>query len=111
MKAINNFERKRLDFCIKPAISRGGRDVYVINNKLKIMSFQNSREKHLNLKILKQAIKILKEKVSFIDGKIKNTCLRFRYFVQKWFFNKFSLQRRIIQLCQIVDILLLIIKN
>ncbi len=64
MKAINNFERKRLDFCIKPAISRGGRDVYVINNKLKkITSFQNSREKHLNLKDFKTNYKnFLKKK-------------------------------------------------
>ena len=63
MRAIKNFEKKRLEFCIKPAISRGGRDVYVINNKLKkIMSFQNSREKHLNLKDFKKNYKNLLKK-------------------------------------------------
>ena len=51
---LGNFEKKRLEFCIKPAISRGGRNVYVINNNLiKITSFQNSREKHLSLKKFK----------------------------------------------------------
>ena len=63
IKAINNFKKKRLDFCIKPAISRGGRDVYVINNKLKkIVSFQDSREKHLSLKNFKKNYKNLLNK-------------------------------------------------
>lgn len=63
MEAINNFEKRRLEFCVKPSISRGGRDVYVINNKLKkITSFQNSREKHLNLKDFKKNYKNLLKK-------------------------------------------------
>ena len=48
---IKFFKNKKLEFCVKPAISRGSRDVYVINNKLKkILNFENSREKHLNIK-------------------------------------------------------------
>jgi carbamoyl-phosphate synthase large subunit len=56
---IKFFEKKKLEFCLKPAVSRGGRDVVVINNKLKkILSFQNSRERHVNIKDFKSNYKL-----------------------------------------------------
>ena len=59
VSGIKFFKNKKIDFCIKPAISRGGRNVFVINNKLKkISSFQNSREKHINLNDFKKKYKI-----------------------------------------------------
>ena len=56
--SIKYFEKIKKNFCVKPSVSRGGRDVYVINNKIKnILSFQNSREKHLSLKKFKKNYK------------------------------------------------------
>lgn len=58
ISSIKYFERLKKNFCVKPSVSRGGRDVYVINNKIKnILSFQNSREKHLSLKKFKKNYK------------------------------------------------------
>ena len=63
-KKFKFFKMKKINFCIKPAISRGGRDVYIIDDSLsKKVYFQNSREIHLNSKIFfKEAIKYLKRK-------------------------------------------------
>lgn len=58
IQAINFFKQKKMDFCVKPAVSRGGRDVYLIDNKMKKMSaFQGSREMHLNIKDFKKNFK------------------------------------------------------
>lgn len=49
---IKLFNKKKINYCLKPSISRGGRDVFIINNKLKTKYyFQSSREIHLNQKI------------------------------------------------------------
>lgn len=55
---INSFKdlkkkiKKIKEFVIKPAVSRGGRDVYVVSNKIKgYRSLNNEREMHCNIKV------------------------------------------------------------
>ncbi len=58
ISSIKYFEKIKKNFCVKPAVSRGGRNVYVIDNTIKnTLSFQNSREKHLSLKEFKKNYK------------------------------------------------------
>lgn len=68
IEAINYFKKNNKLFCVKPAISRGSRDVLVINNNLKsILSIGNSRERHLNFKtFLRIYKKIYKNKYPLI---------------------------------------------
>ena len=51
IRSIKYFRKNNKLFCVKPAVSRGSRDVLVINNNLKgIINIRNSRERHLNFK-------------------------------------------------------------
>jgi len=68
IKAIKYFRKNNKLFCVKPAVSRGSRNVLVINNNLKgIHNIENSRERHLSYKtFLKVYKKIYKNKYPLI---------------------------------------------
>jgi len=54
-KCIEKFILRKKDMIIKPCVSRGGRDVYIISKRNKKEIFKNSgRQIELNLKILKR---------------------------------------------------------
>ena len=65
---MNLFRLKKKNYCLKPSVSRGGRDVFIVNDKLKKkINFQGSREVHLNSKIfLKEYLSSLKNKYPLI---------------------------------------------
>lgn len=62
------FRSKKKNYCVKPSVSRGGRDVFIVNEKLKKkINFQASREIHLNSKIfLREYLRSLKNKYPLI---------------------------------------------
>jgi carbamoylphosphate synthase large subunit len=68
IKGIKFFKENNKPFCVKPAISRGSRNVLVINNNLKsILNIGNSRERHLNFKtFLRIYKKVYKNKYPLI---------------------------------------------
>lgn len=68
IRSIKYFKKNNKLFCVKPAVSRGSRDVLVINNNLKgIHNIGNSRERCLSFKtFLKVYKKIYKNKYPLI---------------------------------------------
>ena len=48
MNQLRDFNKKKIDFILKPDLSRGGRNVYIIENKLNKQFSKNfNREKHI----------------------------------------------------------------
>ena len=94
LNLINNF---KINFVIKPAISRGGRGVFIISNLKKEKKKFKSREKEVSLKVFKKKyLKTIKKFPQLISEKLQEPVYDVDFLSKKSELKKIIFRKRII---------------